>query len=60
MTIEKTFTIKITGQRLSDIEDALSEVKRLIESDMSSGMNSNDSGSFTFKSEGEFEDEVQL
>jgi hypothetical protein len=54
----KTFTIEITGQSETDIDNALAEVSRLIDSGMLSGHNSNDTGSFSFDSEGKYESEA--
>lgn len=55
----KTYTITITGKTQSDIEDALSYVQKWIEGGSWSGFDSNDSGSYDFKSEGDFEEEEE-
>ena len=51
----KTFTVTIDGDQSSDIEIALEEVKRLVEEGYTSGLNSNDTGRFSFESTGEYE-----
>lgn len=56
----KTFQIELSGNFEGDIEMALAEVARLIAEGYTSGFNSNDTGSFSFDSSGEYdEDETE-
>jgi hypothetical protein len=55
----KIFTITVQGKSQSDIEMALDEVKKLIQEDFYSGMNSNDTGEFSFDSDGMYEEEEE-
>ena len=56
----KTFTITIKAKSEGDAEMALEEVARLIGQGNTSGFNSNETGSFDFDSDGEFdEDEIE-
>lgn len=55
----KTFTIEIKGNTQSDIELAIEEIARLVSQEFLSGFNSNDTGSFTFDSTGEYEPEEE-
>lgn len=48
-----TTSITLRGKTSSDIEDALAEVARLIAAGNTSGFNRNDTGSFTFDTQGE-------
>ena len=50
-------TIVINGDTDGDIEQALDEVRKLIGEGNTTGFNSNESGSFHFKSDGEYKDE---
>lgn len=56
----KTFTIEISGQSETDISNALEEVSRLIGSGLLSWDNANDTRSFSFESEGDYESEAFL
>lgn len=52
----KTFTITLEGKSQSDIESAMQEVMNSIQSGYECGANSNDDGSFSFESNGEYDD----
>lgn len=53
----KTFKIEISGKTESDLQSALNETVRLIENGNLSGFAHYEDTSFTFDSEGEYEDE---
>lgn len=55
----KTFTIEITGNTLSDVVQGIEEAQRQIERGFWSGFDSNDTGSFSFGSDGRFDDEEE-
>lgn len=51
----KSFTIKITGNTEGDIDLAIDEVASKIKQGFESGFDMNESGSFHFESEGEYD-----
>jgi len=53
----KTYTITVSGETESDVEISINEAKRLISEGYGSGLNSNDTASFSFESEGEYEED---
>lgn len=55
----KTFKIEISGKTESDIDSTMAEVSYLIENGMLSGFHKGMDASFSFDSEGEYEDEEE-
>lgn len=52
----KNFEISVSGKTLDDVVLAIEEAKNWIEKGYSSGFNSNDSGEYSFSSDGEYEE----
>jgi hypothetical protein len=55
----KQYIIKIKGKTLSDVENTLKEVTRLISEDYIMGADKNDDSQYNFVSTGEFEEEKE-
>ncbi len=53
----KEYTINIEGESLGDIEIAIETVLSLVKEGYMSGMDSNESSSYSFESSGEFGEE---
>jgi hypothetical protein len=52
----KEFTITVSGETQSDIEAALEEVLKLVREGYLSGVDSNESGEYSFDSTGEYKE----